>query len=113
MEDTKNNQAQQNADGCKCFMCRGGINGNGCGHRHFFLRLIIKLVILALVFWFGVKIGEFKSEFESEFGFDHHHMMMSPYGEQYGGQYPVMMRGEGLGGGYPMMQPQAVTSTAK
>jgi len=68
----------------------------GCGHRHFFwLRLLLGLIILAVVFGIGVKVGEFKGAFGRGFG------RQGNYNVRYlrQGAYPL-----GVPGG--MMQPQ-------
>ena len=61
MEDKNKNE---NAENCNCIMCRA----RG-GHRHSFIRFILLLVIIAIVFSLGVKIGELKSEFGGSYGF--------------------------------------------
>ena len=38
-------------------------------HRYFFLRWVLGIVIILIVFWLGLKIGEFKGYFESDFGY--------------------------------------------
>ena len=63
---------------CNCPMCRGM---GRYGHGHWVLRWLLGLVILFLVFWFGVKIGELKSGFG--YGYEHHGMMMQHRTMQY------------------------------
>jgi hypothetical protein len=92
MEDQKNNQSQQCGEGCKCWTHGGGMccSGSGCGwhggHRLGFmiLRCLLAVIILAVVFSLGVKIGELKGAYE------------------YGAGYPVGVHGWG-GGMYQMM----------
>jgi hypothetical protein len=58
-----NNTPAQNQHCDSCGMCQGKCCGQWHGgHRHFFLRWILGLIILGIVFGLGVKIGEFKSE---------------------------------------------------
>jgi hypothetical protein len=110
---TENNSSQnQQNQNQNTNMCCGGGTCCGCGwhggHRFglgfMILRCLLLIIILGAVFVFGVKIGELKGAFE------------------YGGGYPMMMRGGwggGMMGGYPQgynqsapMMP-ATTSTAK
>lgn len=55
-----------------CSMCRK----YGCSHRHYALRWILGLIILAIVFWLGIKLGEFKGAFGGYYGgyFGERHM---------------------------------------
>jgi hypothetical protein len=88
MEEMKKDMGtnQQHPAGCSCKMC-----GCGCGHgRHMILRWVLGLVILLIVFWVGVKVGEFKT---SAWGYG-----MGYYGGMHRG---MMMRR----GGYPQMYP--------
>lgn len=57
------NQVSNNAQKF-CKMCG---NGMCCGHRHFWLRWLLGIIILATVFCIGVKIGEFKGAFGGNF----------------------------------------------
>ena len=89
----KNNHAH--GDGCGCGGTGGNCGGCGCssGHggmcgcapwgapRRHILKVLIILAIIAITFWLGVKIGEFKARVEQEF---------------YG--YRMMGRGSGPGG---------------
>jgi hypothetical protein len=50
----------------------------GYGHSHgyhgyFFLRLLLGLAILGIVFGLGMKIGEFKAEFGGDYGYRMHY----------------------------------------
>jgi hypothetical protein len=85
----ENEQQQQNWGGHKCHggMCCGGMNGCGGHHMGFhILRWVLGIIIILMVFSFGVQIGEFKSAFES-----------GQYGSRgmmrynYGYQQPVQM----------------------
>ena len=61
------NEQGQNWGGHKCHggMC-GGMNGCGGHHMGFhILRWVLGIIIILMVFSFGVQIGEFKSAFES------------------------------------------------
>lgn len=65
--------------------------------KHILIRWILGIIILAMVFMLGIKLGEFKSSIESGSwgGFERHHMMMyrSGYPDQYDYLYrtPPMM----------------------
>jgi len=89
-------------DGCGC----GG--GCGCGDmgswrggmHHHMLKRIICLIVLAITFWAGIKIGELKGRVE--YGWSGYSRMM---GHGYGdtGSYPMrpgMMQGWGWDNGY-------------
>jgi hypothetical protein len=68
MEDNTN----QNMGHNNCAMCasHGGFNDRWmCGHHHFLaLRIILGLVILAIVFCVGFKMGEFKGIYGDYYG---------------------------------------------
>lgn len=78
----------------QCEHCRehGWRGMHGYGHRFFLLRLLLGLIILGLVFFIGLKIGEFKGAVEGEFGWNEggYHMR---------GIYPPMWMG------YPYREP--------
>jgi hypothetical protein len=66
---------------CQCPNCQGHYHG------HYWLRWLVGLFILLVVFWLGVKIGEFKGEFADTWdvqgrSFGRH--MMMPYNQYYG-----------------------------
>lgn len=94
-EDTKKNgngNGNSHVDGCMCMGCRGGMmgpGGMGYGRRggwtFFLLRTLLTILILMIVFWFGVQVGR-----------------MSSRGFGYGGARGVMMMRGGSGGGYPI-----------
>jgi len=63
-------------------------------HGHFILRWILGLLILAIVFAFGVKIGELKSGFAGS-GFGHYR---SQQFQGYPRQYRTMPLGSGIMG---------------
>jgi hypothetical protein len=83
-----------------CKMCGHGMC---CGHRHFWLRWLLGLIILAVVFCIGEKIGEFKGEFGRGFGNYRGHQMMRYYPEQ---AYPLS-----LPSGRMMVVPNTSTTT--
>lgn len=56
MMDEKNTN---HPEGCRCWLCQG--HGMHCCGRHHWAWLLVKLVIIVLVFWLGVKVGELKS----------------------------------------------------
>ena len=85
-----------------CKMCGHGMCG--CGHhRHFWLRWLLGLIILAAVFCIGVKVGEFKGEFGRGFGGYKGHQMMRYYPGQ---AYPLGMPDSRM-----MVQPNTATTT--
>ena len=90
-----NNMPGQNPHSCDhCNM--NGHNGC-CGHghhRYFVLRWVLGLLILAIVFCLGLKIGEFKSEvYGGNYGgYGQTHRMM-PYYQNQG--WPVMYQSSG------------------
>ncbi|HEX5429478.1 MAG TPA: hypothetical protein VFX17_00135 [Patescibacteria group bacterium] len=49
---------------CSCDNCRPGYSM----HRHFWLRWLLGLIIIGMVFAVGFKIGEFKGYFDTTFG---------------------------------------------
>jgi hypothetical protein len=70
---------------CNCPCCRihGMMHGKMCcggksGHRFMILRVILLLAILACIFSFGVKLGEFKSNLYGPYfrEYTSHHEMM-------------------------------------
>lgn len=69
--------------GCAC-SC-----GCGWARGHLLFRIIIGLIVLALAFWAGVKVGEFKT-------------ILARDAWGYGGGYgqPMMFYRGGYGGGY-------------
>ena len=92
-------------DGQKpCKMWGHGMSGCGCGHRHFFwLRLLLGLIILAIVFCVGVKVGEFKGAFGRGFNNNKGRQMMRYYPQQ---AYPL-----GVPGNRMMVVPNTATTT--
>jgi hypothetical protein len=95
----ENNNQGQNT----CGMCGGCSHCHGGHHRFHLLRWVLGLVIILMVFSFGVQIGEFKSAFENGQGYSGGHMM------RYGYQ-PNMMYGSGQ---IQVVAPSAVTGTVK
>ncbi len=89
MDNNNKEGMQGNHDGGRCMMCsmHGGMCG-GCG-KHHFLRIVLKLIVLALVFWAGVKIGELKGYYEAGY-FGSPRMM---WGAQNGAYGPGGMMG--------------------
>ena len=82
------NEQQQNYCGHKC---QNGMCGCAGHHMGFHvLRWVLGIIVIFMVFGFGVQIGEFKSALENGGAYGYHHGMM--YGEMmpanmyYGGQ---------------------------
>jgi len=96
-----------------CKMCGHGMWGCHCGHRHFWIRLVLGLIILFVVFWVGVKVGEFKSEFGRGFYGSRSHMMMRYSPSPLMRAYPLGNTPSGMmqGGSGRMMTPGAATTT--
>lgn len=114
MEEQKN---QGCPEGCKCFMCQGRCMCRGWhGRGHFFLRVVLGLIILVAVFAVGVKVGELrKGVFGRGYGGRHGYYNMMPYGmspyyygQPYpgGSQYPQMMQRPGYGTSTSPVAPQ-------
>ncbi len=102
-------QGQHPQSGCNCGMCQM--------HRNFFLRWILGLIILAMVFWVGVKIGEFKAGY---FEYQNYPMMMNSYSpgmmtrHSYGGSGMMQTGSGGMDGmGNMDMGTAPATSTGK
>jgi hypothetical protein len=53
---------------CQCSNCQGGWHSH---HRFLFLRWILGIINLLMVFALGIKIGEFKGYFDNYVGYDH------------------------------------------
>jgi len=80
-----------------------GMCGCGCGHRHFWLRWLLGIIILAAVFCVGVKVGEFKGAFGRGLGGSRGRQMMRYYPGQ---AYPL-----GAPGSRMMVVPNTATTT--
>ena len=89
--DIQENKKEETKCACAWCSCKEWASCGSWG-KHWFLRLIIKLLVLAFVFGVGVKIGEFKADFRNEF-----------YGGHMRGGY-YMMRGGTPNGWGGMMQ---------
>ena len=85
-----------------CKMCGRGMWG--CCHRFFWLRLVLGLIILAVVFCVGVKVGEFKGAFGRGFG------RQGGYNMRYFRQ-PMQAYPLGLPGSRMMITPNTATTT--
>ena len=95
---------KEGMDDCSCMGCkaRGMFNGKtGCGwgwHWHSLIRLFFLIILVALVFSMGVKLGEFKSEFRGSYGRGYYgdfrgRGMMYPDGNYYYGMMPGYLNG--------------------
>jgi hypothetical protein len=78
-----------------------GMCGMHGGHRHGLLRLLLGIVILLIVFWLGLKVGEFRGEFGRFGGYN---------GRQMVNYRPMMLWGAA---GYPAGMMQATTTPVK
>ena len=96
--------------GCKCLMCMGICRMCGFGHRYILLRWLLGLLILIVVFWLGMKIGEFKGAFEGGYGMQRGMYFQQPMRNMYYRTTPQMMGNSGTmdmtGSGTPQMMPQ-------
>ena len=100
----ENKTTPDHVAGCQCYGCMGwGMNrGYGFGRRFFLFRWILGLIILAVAFCIGVKVGEFKALMRGDGGYGmrewgHRGMMRQ-------GFYPPMMN-------YQMMVPNNLSTT--
>lgn len=85
-----NKTSQQHPEGCSCGMCSSH-HGCCCGHhgRYIWLRWLLGILILVIVFWVGVKVGEFKG---GAYGWGY-----QSYGSHRMMNYnPMMMHGQGM-----------------
>lgn len=87
-----------------CKMCGTGMCCHG--HRHFWLRWLLGIIILAAIFCIGVKIGEFKGAFGRDYDNQQGYMM-----RQRG--YPLNQPWGMMRQGVPAAQPSATTTPAK
>jgi len=107
MEDqNKNQMGGQHPEGCKCGMCQGntcGMGGGCCGCKHGcwhrVIRCVLGMVIILIVFAFGIMIGELKGELNASY----RTTRMSSFGD-YGRAYPTMQ--DGYGAATNSAQPQ-------
>ena len=83
-------------DCSECPVCHGKMCGWGMMHHHgcgyHVIRWALGLVILVIVFAFGIMIGELKGTFDASFGY----RMMNGYGYGYSRAYPMMEYGYGV-----------------
>ncbi len=89
--DDKKNGNGSHPEGCRCMGCHGSMSGGcSCGHgghwTFFLLRALITVLLLMVVFWFGVAVGRMSSSYERN------GLMMRGYGA-----YPVGVY-NGMGG---------------
>jgi hypothetical protein len=64
--EKNNKESRETCENCQdCCGCGGHYHGF---HKYFVLRWVLGIVILIIVFWLGMKIGEFKGYFENNFG---------------------------------------------
>src|ERR1035437_2102934 len=92
----ENEQQQQNWGGHKCQNGMCGCAWSGGHHMGFhILRWVLGIIIILMVFGFGVQIGEFKATLESG-NYGYHQMMRygyaQPVGVTYGGQGTVSVQ---------------------
>ena len=107
MEDKKTNGNSKDAYVCTC--CSHYTGGPG-GYPGMWIRILIGVIAVLVIFWLGLKVGEFRDQFAG-FGYGRPggYMMMR-------GGNPSMMRGmpygtRGFGGGMPMMSSSTTPTT--
>jgi hypothetical protein len=87
MDEKEKKECKECLEGCWHTM-------RGFSGRHFFLRWILGIIILLIVFWFGFKLGEFKSYLKGDYNYGYefynNRQMMNP--EYYGYYGMPMMR---------------------
>jgi hypothetical protein len=93
-QKTTNDNTSGASAGKPCMCGCGASLGYPGFRRHRVIRIVIALVIAIIIFWVGVKVGEFKTVFESHFrgGYGSHQMMRGGY---YGGGH-MMMPGQAV-----------------
>ncbi len=105
MEEQKNHPQEGSRENMKEAGDKTCVYGCGCGwsHGHRALLIILGIIILLVVFWVGVKVGEFRTIVRG----------YNSYGSRggYSAGYRPMGRTIG-GGGYPGQAPAAATGTA-
>lgn len=97
----KNQMGGQHPEGCKCGICQGKMCGMGVccsgkyGCWYHVIRWILGIVIILMVFAFGVMIGQLREELQSS---GYRMMRTSYYGGGYA--YPTTQNGyNGMMGG--------------
>lgn len=86
MEEMKNGgDAQKGKMACTCSAgCHCGCAGcTGCGRR--VIGWVIGIIILAIVFFIGMKAGEFRNTLRNSYGDYYHGYPMMQYHGGYGG----------------------------
>ncbi|HVM77166.1 MAG TPA: hypothetical protein VMU07_03385 [Candidatus Paceibacterota bacterium] len=85
MADEKKNGSKIMRGGQQCVCgCDGSGMGCACGwhHGHSIFRILLGVILLVIVFWFGVRLGELRAEIRGGYG----------YNAYYGyGDYPMPM----------------------
>src|SRR3990167_584383 len=77
--EKNNKESKESGIGDSCDHCHGFMGHNHGYHKYFVLRWVLGVVILVIVFWLGIKIGEFKGYLASGmggYGYGHHRGMM-------------------------------------
>jgi hypothetical protein len=60
-------ERNKDKDGAVC-SCANCSTWSGYGHRYFALRWLLGLIVIAMAFGLGLKVGEFKGYFDGMFG---------------------------------------------
>lgn len=78
----ENNETQEHSGDCKCKcpMCCGHHDHGMCRGMHgphFWIRVIVKILVAIFIFWCGVQFGELRGMLHGGYP---NYRMMSPYG---------------------------------
>jgi len=91
---------------CNSLWCSEHFHGSRFGFGFFLIRLLFALVVVLVVFWLGVKVGEVKTFTRS--GYGNRTMYYQGMGKMGTPFPPRMMRVQN--GTQPDMQPQSTTT---
>lgn len=61
---------KDHGEDCRCSACTNGSmcrGGHCCGGHHGLIRWVVKIIVLLIVLWVGIKIGEIKAYLENRF----------------------------------------------
>ncbi len=93
MEENK----KEHPEGCMCMACRGKMWSECHGWKFHFLKGLIIALILVVVFWLGVKVGEYRDGYYGRGWHGAPYMYRMMWGDGGYGYGPGMMGGYGRG----------------